>query len=193
MMIEDRTNAERYTRILSRYETEAQEMEFRVEVLEIGNRTNLKPKLRYAISLINNMVMYVKDAPVEVKIKLIGSIFPEKIVFDGESYRTKNINRVLDLIYQQTNELRGKKIRKKELQNESSLVGTRSRGRTGTAITGHRILSPACLPIPPFEPSKSSQNYKLILISQIPKYLLSIYYLSTIAFSMPSRSYPHSW
>ena len=28
---------------------------------------------------------------------------------------------------------------------------TRSRGRTGTAITGHRILSPACLPIPPFE------------------------------------------
>lgn len=26
---------------------------------------------------------------------------------------------------------------------------TRSRDRTGTAITGHRILSPACLPIPP--------------------------------------------
>ena len=32
-----------------------------------------------------------------------------------------------------------------------SAFGTRSRGRTGTAITGHRILSPACLPIPPFE------------------------------------------
>ena len=39
---------------------------------------------------------------------------------------------------------------KKNPRNFSDL-GTRSRGRTGTAITGHRILSPACLPIPPFE------------------------------------------
>ena len=30
--------------------------------------------------------------------------------------------------------------------------GTRNRGRTGTGITAHRILSPACLPIPPSEP-----------------------------------------
>ena len=29
---------------------------------------------------------------------------------------------------------------------------TRNRGRTGTGITAHRILSPACLPIPPSEP-----------------------------------------
>ena len=33
----------------------------------------------------------------------------------------------------------------------SGILCTRSRDRTGTAITGHRILSPACLPIPPFE------------------------------------------
>ena len=32
------------------------------------------------------------------------------------------------------------------------LFGTRNRGRTGTGITAHRILSPACLPIPPSEP-----------------------------------------
>ena len=52
---------------------------------------------------------------------------PEKIESDGKNYRAKNMNRVLDLIYQQTNELRGKKIQKKELQNESSLVGTPNR------------------------------------------------------------------
>ena len=119
-MISDRTNAERYSRILKRYETEAQEMEFRVEVLEIGNRTNLKPKLRYAISLINNMVMYIRDAPLEVKMKLIGSIFPEKVRFDGKTFGTKNMNRVFDLIYQQTRELRGR--RKEKWTNETSLV-----------------------------------------------------------------------
>ena len=32
------------------------------------------------------------------------------------------------------------------------LFRTRNRGRTGTGITAHRILSPACLPIPPSEP-----------------------------------------
>ena len=44
---------------------------------------------------------------VDPKIKLISSMFPEKIEFDGKTYRTNSYNKVLDLIYQQTNELRG--------------------------------------------------------------------------------------
>lgn len=44
---------------------------------------------------------------VGIKIKLISSMFPEKIKFDGKTYRTNSYNKVLDLIYQQTNELRG--------------------------------------------------------------------------------------
>ena len=129
-MITDRTNAERYTRILSRYENEIRELEYRVEVLEIGNRTNLKPKLHYAISLINNMVMYVHDAPLEVKIRLIGLIFPQKLSFDGKNHQTKNMNRVLDLIYQQTRELRGR--RKEKWTNETSLVHSSDTDRTQT-------------------------------------------------------------
>ncbi len=42
-----------------------------------------------------------------IKIKLISSMFPEKIEFDGKTYRTNSYNKVLDLIYQQTNKLRG--------------------------------------------------------------------------------------
>ena len=49
------------------------------------------------------------------------------------------------------------------------LFRTRSRDRTGTAITGHRILSPACLPIPPSEQPpfgrKAGQKYELIFYS----------------------------
>ena len=129
-MITDRTNAERYTRILSRYENEVRELEYRVEVLEIGNRTNLKPKLHYAISLINNIVMYIQDAPLEVKIRLIGLIFPQKLSFDGKNYQTKNMNRVLDLIYQQTRELRG--CRKEKWTNKTSLVHSSDTDRTQT-------------------------------------------------------------
>lgn len=60
------------------------------------------------------MIQYICDAPLETKIKLIGSIFDDKIEFDGEKYRTNSYNKVLDLIYQQTNELRGCKKEKGE-------------------------------------------------------------------------------
>ena len=57
--------------------------------------------------LINNIDKYIREAKVEVKCKLLSSMFPEKITLDGKSHRTNNYNLVLDLIYQQTNELRG--------------------------------------------------------------------------------------
>lgn len=74
-----------------------------------SNRANIEPKRRYSISLINNIDDYIRDAKVEVKCKLIGSMFPEKITFDGKSYRTNSYNSVLDLIYKQTNQLKGDK------------------------------------------------------------------------------------
>ena len=129
-MINDGTHSDRYARILDRYEKEVREMEFRVQMLETGNRTNLKPKLHYVISLINSAVMYILDAPVEVKIKLIGLIFPEKIVFDGKNYQTKNMNRVLDLIYQQTNELR--ESGKEKRTNKNLLVHSSDSDRIQT-------------------------------------------------------------
>lgn len=55
LMITDRTHSDRYTRILERYEKEAQELETRITLLETGNRGNIEPKLDYAISLINNL------------------------------------------------------------------------------------------------------------------------------------------
>ena len=106
-------------------------MELRVEILETQNRADIKPKLHYVISLINNVVMYINDAPLEVKFKLIGSMFPEKIEFDGKSYRTKKLNMVLDLIYNQTRELRGNKKEIGNPENKSLQFSTRTRARTG--------------------------------------------------------------
>ena len=60
------------------------------------------------------MERYIMDAPVETKIKLISSMFPQKIEFDGEKYRTNSYNQVLDLIYQETKQLREGNVKKKE-------------------------------------------------------------------------------
>ena len=71
------------------------------------DKKGVKEKIDYSINLINNLTNIMMDAPVAVKCKLIGSMFFDKIVYDGKHYRTKNYNQVLDLIFQETNKLRG--------------------------------------------------------------------------------------
>ena len=110
----DKNHSDRYNRILERYEKEVSELQTRISALELTKRGNIEPKLSYAMLLINNIDKYIRDAPLETKIKLIGSIFEDKIEFDGEKYRTNSYNKVLDLIFQQTNELRGGKKEKGE-------------------------------------------------------------------------------
>lgn len=80
-----------------------------IESIKLGEDSQMKEKLEYAISLIKNLGILFKEASPEVKIKLIGSIFPEKIIFDGENYRTKSYNQVLDYIFQDTKQLQDKK------------------------------------------------------------------------------------
>ena len=60
-------------------------------------------------------------------------MFPEKIEFDGKTYRTNSYNKVLDLIYQQTNELRG--VEKKS--GESFSTFSASVPRPGTSHRYH--------------------------------------------------------
>ena len=88
---------------MERYSREADSVKERIALLETQNNAKIEPKMGYAISLINNIDRFILDAPVALKIKLLGSMFPEKIEFDGKKYRTKNYNKVLDFIYQQTN------------------------------------------------------------------------------------------
>ena len=100
-----------YQKMLKRYTEVIESIKSKIEMLTGTIKTNIEPKLKYSISLINNIDTFISDAPVEVKIKLISSMFPEKIEFDGIRYRTKAYNKVLDLICQETKELRTGRIK----------------------------------------------------------------------------------
>ena len=108
-----------YNRFMKRLSDKAKEIEQRLDIAENAKRLNLEPKLNYSMALINSIDKYILDCPVEVKCKLIGSMFKGKIEFDGKNYRTTEYNKVLDLIYQQTNQLRGKE--KGQIQNNLNL------------------------------------------------------------------------
>ena len=60
-----------------------------------------------SINIIGNLGEFFRTAKPEVKILLLGSIFPQKIEFDGKNYRTRSYNRMLEVIYQETNKLYG--------------------------------------------------------------------------------------
>ena len=55
--------------------------------------------------------------------RLIRSMFPEKLTYDGNSHRTGKVNSILDVIVQQTRELRcGKKKKATESLDSVALV-----------------------------------------------------------------------
>ena len=114
LLIAGMGQADRYNRILERYEKEVSELQTRISALEQAEQRKIEPKLDYAMLLINNMDECIRKAPLETKVKLIGSIFDGKIEFDGKKYRTNSYNKVLDFIFQHTNELRGNKKEKGE-------------------------------------------------------------------------------
>ena len=83
-----------------------QKLQKEIEGVQTIVRTNWNPMLNYSISLINNLERYFDDAPIDIKQRLLGSFFPEKVEFDGKSFRTTKYNAVLDLIYNETSQLR---------------------------------------------------------------------------------------
>ena len=106
MYIDGEITKDAFNNMQERYNKEMNNLQNQIEIFKNPNCSNLEPKLRYSILLINNIDSYMQDAKIEVKYKLLSSMFPEKIIYDGKSYRTKSYNSVLDLIYKQTNTLR---------------------------------------------------------------------------------------
>ena len=53
-----------------------------------------------------------RDLPNAAKRRMIGSIFPEKVIFDGNTFRTAKLNEAVELIFNVGKGLRQKKVDK---------------------------------------------------------------------------------
>ena len=132
-LCEGTLSSEAYTRITERYEKQIKELQGRIELLQTDTK-GLKEKIDYSVNIIANLGLFMKDAPVKVKCKLLSSMFPQKIVFDGEKYRTQSYNQVLDLIFQETKKLRGYGEKESEKSTEVSHSVPRPRIELGTKL-----------------------------------------------------------
>ena len=107
--MDDKIDAKTYTDLNQGVDVDIRHLKSLIEGVRTAIRTNLTPKLDYAITLINNVEQYFMDAPIEVKQRLLSLIFPEKVEFDGKTFRTTKINAVFDLINNETKQLRQQK------------------------------------------------------------------------------------
>ena len=84
----------------------------RDEAALTGNSTpeaNIEPLLSLAISNISQLDSLYENGTVVQQRKIIGSMFPEKLTFDGFAYRTARINEALTLMVLINKELSSKK------------------------------------------------------------------------------------
>ena len=133
---------------LERINKQIDSLNEQIKVLRLSKDMKVQDKLDYSINIIGNLGEFFRTAKPEVKILLLGSIFPEKIEFDGKNYRTRSYNKLLDAIYQETNRLYGCENKKSSEKSEDSdcVPGA---GVEPAHPFGHWCLRPTRLPIPP--------------------------------------------
>ncbi len=110
-------DVQEFRRFESRFLEKIRELNNRIAELSMQDSNYLK-YIKYSFSLLGDLEGYYKRANVEVKDKLVSSIFPEKLIYEEEKYRTPKVNAVLSLLTNNINEL-GEIKNKKAVKNDS--------------------------------------------------------------------------
>jgi site-specific DNA recombinase len=88
---------EHYLRIVKGIKEKEQNLKAQLQLLE-ESPTRFDKQLQFGINLISQLPYYYSNASVEIKHKIIGSIFTGNLIFDKNSYRTEKPNLLIELI-----------------------------------------------------------------------------------------------
>lgn len=102
-----------------RYQEQLDDLNFR-HMRTKFSKSNFQQYLDFGFSLLSDLDRYFDEAGLEVKQKMLGSIFPEKLIFDGKKCRTARPTQLLNLLTMNINELGGIKKDFPDLQSEKS-------------------------------------------------------------------------
>ncbi len=100
-------------------------LEAKLTDLNVQNASllNIRPIAEKAIRNLQNLDMLYENAGTEGKRYLVGTLFPENLIYDGETYRTPLLNEAAKLVYLKNKELRAKKMGQKSYEKISSHEG----------------------------------------------------------------------
>lgn len=108
MLLNREIDRESHQRMIAKLKEEIAILRRKIE-LEESAETGFMKYCRFGIPLLSNLSGFYRGASVEIKQKLLGSIFPAKLHFREDSYRTTPLNPALALIIQRNKNLENEK------------------------------------------------------------------------------------
>lgn len=126
MLLNREIDRETHQRMIPKLKEEVAILRKKIELQE-SSETGFMKYCRFGIPLLSNLSGFYMNASVEIKQKLLGSIFPAKLHFREDSYRTTPLNPALALILQKNkvleNEKTGQTIFEESLSGEMPMTG----------------------------------------------------------------------
>lgn len=106
--INDDLDKHDYKRIKESLSRDCTELRSRIADLK-ATESGFQEYYHYGISLLSNMGQYYRAANIENRQKMLGLIFPEKLVFDNNTFQTMKPSEILDLLCSGGNGFSGSK------------------------------------------------------------------------------------
>ena len=110
-----------FKKIKSDYEKQIMTLEAKLNAIE-DEKTDIAPTLNKAVDHLAQLDSIYANASTIRKPQIIGSMFPEKITFDGQNFRTAKLNEAASLIYSLDAAFRANKNGTSDLESNLSLV-----------------------------------------------------------------------
>lgn len=110
-LLDGTINGEDYQRMSSRIKDEIKRHEREVKDLSVAE-TAIDMHFKYGVSLISKLSQFYNEAPIELKHLLVGSIFPENLVYEDGNYRTVRENAFVSLITSKSNNFKPNRKKK---------------------------------------------------------------------------------
>ena len=123
--IHDGLDKDMYHRLTDKQKIEITSLKIQIEELKQAD-TGFNEYSRFGFSLLSNLSYYYNQSNLENKQKMIGLIFPEKLVFTNSSYRTTKPNELLTLMCNNINDLGVVKTKKTSNNESLSLMVART-------------------------------------------------------------------
>jgi DNA invertase Pin-like site-specific DNA recombinase len=123
--IDDSIDKETYNRLQNKYKNQINDV--LIEIDEYSDyQKDISLYVDFGIQLLTGLSVFYKNATTEIKRKIIGSIFSEKLVFEDKKYRTAKFNDAVALIFNKNKGLQNGKHKKRHaISNVSySVAGT---------------------------------------------------------------------
>jgi len=98
LLLKEEIDAQDFREIKRENEKKIERLEARL--MEVSSLSaNIEPLLEKAVSNLAHLDELYQDGDTKRKRTIIGSIYPEKLTFDGFQYRTTRVNEAVELIY----------------------------------------------------------------------------------------------